>query len=172
MHGYWLQCNQYHLHFRNCTLCVHYALCNVQCARCKVQWAVCNGQWERGWELGAGRLRSVEKKSLGKWNYSEHPFVPELISTSTRPLTLIDGPKYLGKSKVQEKSQCFVSLALTRSKSCSRLKYVFKVWLSIFTSVSLSKLVVGYILCRLSSHKCCPYPIWLGSTLDPIAHGA
>ena len=42
---------------------------------CKVQWRV-----EKGFEAWGALGR---RKSLGKWNYSEHPFVPELISTST-----------------------------------------------------------------------------------------
>ena len=50
-----------------------------------------------GWQ-GVGGLGQAKEEagfsSLGKWNYSEHPFVPELISTSTRPLTLIDRKKY------------------------------------------------------------------------------
>ena len=42
--------------------------------------ARCNEDWKRVLRLGA---RWGGEKSLGKWNYSEHPFVPELISTST-----------------------------------------------------------------------------------------
>ena len=103
-------------------MCMVYYVHCIQCIVCIVQWAVCNVQRAvaKGLRAWGGPAEVLGEKSLGKWNYSEHPFVPELISTSTRPLTLIDGPKYPGKSKVQEKSQCLVLLGtakLTRSKS-------------------------------------------------------